>query len=192
MAHKRILLINGHPDSDAARFCHALASSYAEGAEAAGHLVHRVNVGAMDFPFIRSEAQFRAEAAPMIQALQDQVRTVDHLVLIYPLWLGGPPAVFKGLLEQVFRYGVALGAPGGPMKRLLKGKTARVIMTCGMPSVFFRLAFGAHGLKSITRGLLWMSGVSPVRETVIGGAGGAAAARLRWLARAKRWGAAAS
>jgi putative NADPH-quinone reductase len=172
-------------------FCSALASSYVDGAEQHGHIVHRIDAGALEFSLIRSEAQFLAVAPSIVQELQAQVRGTDHLVLIYPLWLGGPPAALKGLLEQVFRYSVALGAPGGPMKRLLKGESARVVVTCGMPASVFWLVFGAHGLKAESRGLLWMSGMSPVREVVIGGAGGASPGRRRWLGRMRRWGGAA-
>ena len=35
----RILVLDGHPDADRARFIHALADAYAEGATGAGHQV---------------------------------------------------------------------------------------------------------------------------------------------------------
>ena len=101
---------------------------------------------------------------------------------MYPLWLGGPPAVLKAFFEQVFRYGFALAAPGEKGRGLMKGKTARVIVTMGMPAPFFRLVFDAAGLKCLARGILSLSGFS-VRSTVIGGVEGSPDKRKAWLSR---------
>ncbi|MDP1618713.1 NAD(P)H-dependent oxidoreductase [Phenylobacterium sp.] len=193
-AKRRILLVNGHPDPRPDRLCSALASAYAEGATAAGHIVRRVEVGALDLPSIGSQADFMAEPGPVVAELQQALREADHLVLIYPLWLGAPPAAFKAFLEQVFRYGVALSAPGEAkgVKGLLSGRSARVIVTMGMPAAIFRLVFFAHGLKCVSRGVLWVSGFRPIRETAFGPAEGRdPGRRLQWLARARRLGAAA-
>jgi putative NADPH-quinone reductase len=192
---RRILLVNGHPDPRPDRLCSALASAYAEGASAAGHTVQRVEVGALDLPPINSQVEFMAEPSPGVADLQQALRDADHLVLIYPLWLGAPPAVFKAFLEQVFRYGVALSAPGEAkgLKGLLDGRSARVIVTMGMPGFVFRLAFFAHGLKCVSRGVLWVSGFRPIRETAFGPAEGRdPRQRLQWLARTRRLGAAAA
>ncbi|MDO8278404.1 MAG: NAD(P)H-dependent oxidoreductase, partial [Burkholderiaceae bacterium] len=50
MTAKRIVLIQGHPDSTAPHLCHALADAYAAGAEEAGHSVRCIQVTALDFP----------------------------------------------------------------------------------------------------------------------------------------------
>jgi len=75
------------------------------------------------------------------------------------------------------------------MRRLLKGRSARVIVTMGMPAPIFRWVFDAAGLRSLVRGLLWISGVSPVRRTIIGEVEGSAARRADWLRRMTRLGA---
>ena len=191
---RRILLVNGHPDPRPDRLCSALASAYAEGASAAGHVVRRVEVGALDLRPVGSQADFMAEASPVVAELQQALRDSDHLVLIYPLWLGAPPAAFKAFLEQVFRYGVALSAPGTGkgLKGLLVGRSARVIVTMGMPAFIFRLVFFSHGLKCVSRGVLWISGFRPIRETALGPAEGRdPGQRLQWLAQMRRLGAAA-
>ena len=51
---------------------------------------------------------------------------------------------------------------------ILKGKSARIIMTMGMPGWFYRWYFGAHALKLFKRNILHFTGVSPVRSTVYG------------------------
>lgn len=188
---KNILVINAHPDPRAERFCAALSNAYVEGASQAGHQIRRIDVGALDFPLIRTHEAFASEPPPAaIREAQEALVWADHLVMIFPLWQGGAPAVFKGFLEQVFRYGVAMSQSGaGWPARLLKGKSARLIVTMGMPAPIFRVIFGGYGLKSLERGVLWLSGFRPVRHTIIGkveahdGAG-----RLRWLKVVRRLG----
>lgn len=54
------------------------------------------------------------------------------------------------------------------MRKLLKGRSARIIVTMGMPAAIYRYYFRAHGLKSLESGILAISGISPVRSTLIG------------------------
>lgn len=51
---------------------------------------------------------------------------------------------------------------------MLKGKSARVIMTMGMPGLIYRWYFGAHALKLFKRNILNFTGVHPVRSTIYG------------------------
>ena len=51
---------------------------------------------------------------------------------------------------------------------LLKGRSARIVVTMGMPALIYRWYFGAHGLKSLERSILAFIGVRPIRETLIG------------------------
>lgn len=191
---KKILILNGHPDARPERLCTALANAYVRGAIVGGHEIRRMDVGAMRFALIRSQADFvDDEAAPDVQRAQADLRWADHLLIVHPLWLGGMPAVLKGFLEQVFRYGVALSPPGGPPRGLLRGKSARVVVTMGMPAFVFRWVFGAHGLRSLERGVLWISGFKPIRRVIIGNVEGATLkVRARWLKAMERYGAAAA
>lgn len=188
---KKIVVINGHPDPSGDRFAAALAAAYLRGANAGGHQIRRIEVGELDLAPIHSMAEFAGDVAPQARDLQAHIAWADHLVIIYPLWLGGPPAVLKAFFEQVFRYGFALGGEGRTMTGLLKGRSARVIVTMGMPAPIFRLVFDAPGLKAVTRGILMICGVRPVRSTVIGMVEGSRPARLRDLRRAERQGRAA-
>jgi len=105
---KRILILQGHPDTRARHLCHALEDAYAAGAEAAGHTVRRVNVAALDFPLLRSQAEWEHGVLPAVLApAQANIAWAQHLVLLFPLWLGDMPAVLKGFLEQVARPGFA-------------------------------------------------------------------------------------
>lgn len=169
---KRILIINGHPDARAERLCTALCNAYSEGALTAAHEIRRLDVGALEFPLIRSADDFTAAPPPVIAAAQRSVLWADHLVIVFPLWMGAPPALLKAFFEQVFRYGFAIPAPGdGNPKGLLGGRSARLIVTMGMPGATYRWVFGAFGVRAVERSILWPSGVRPIRRTLIGGVG---------------------
>jgi putative NADPH-quinone reductase len=53
-------------------------------------------------------------------------------------------------------------------KKLLKGKSARIVVTMGMPALIYRWYFGAHSVKSLERNILAFVGISPIRTSIIG------------------------
>ena len=168
---KKLLLVNGNPDAATDRLTNGLADAYQEGAEAAGHSVSRINVGALAFSMLRTAAEFGT--TPSEQAIvhaRSAFLAADHVAFLYPLWLGGPPALLKGFLEQVARNQFfILENKGGFPRGALTGRSASVIVTMGMPSLLYRTLFGAHGTKAFDRSILRMAGFSPVRTHLFGG-----------------------
>lgn len=188
---RRIVIVQGHPDPAGGHLCHALADAYAEAASAAGHDLRRIEVAGLDVPLLRSKTEFdHAPPPPVIAAAQADIAWAEHLVFLYPLWLGSMPALLKGFLEQSFRPGFAFEP--GRMRGRLAGRSARVVVTMGMPALAFRWWFGAHSLKAFERNILRFVGISPVRESLFGMVEAASEkTRARWLARMRRLGAAA-
>ncbi len=169
---QRMLIIQGHPDPNGTTFCHALADAYAEGALSAHAAIHRTEVARISFPLLRTKSEWEQGAAgtpESLQQAQDDLIWATHVAIVYPLWLGTMPALMKGFLEQVFRPDVALayGESGFPRK-LLTGRSARIVVTMGMPALAYRWYFGAHSLKSLERNILRFSGIHPIRETLFG------------------------
>jgi putative NADPH-quinone reductase len=168
---RHIAIIQGHPDSSTRHFCHALADEYAKGAEDGGHDVMRIEVASLEFPLLRTKEEFEKGRPPeAITRTQEAVAWADHLVIIYPLWLGSMPALLKGFFEQLLRPGFAFEyqKSGGMAKKLLTGKSARIVVTMGMPAFVYRWIFSAHSLKSLIRNTLRFCGVGPVKPTLIG------------------------
>lgn len=164
---RRIVIIEGHPDPGGGHLCHALADAYAAGAAGAGHAVRRIEVARIEVPILRSKAEFDAGAPPAaIAAAQADLAWADHLVFLYPLWLGSMPALLKAFLEQTLRPGFAFEP--GRMRGRLAGRSARVVITMGMPVFAFRWWFGAHSLKAFERNILRFVGIRPVRESLFG------------------------
>lgn len=189
---RRIVIIQGHPDPAGGHFCHALAEAHAAGAEAAGHGVETITPARLRLPPLETKAAFEAPPPPEVAEAQRVIGAAGHLVLIFPLWLGGMPAVLKGFLEQVFRPGFLLLDPAkgwGSAKRLA-GVSARIVVPMGMPALAYRWWFGAHGVKSLESGILGLAGIRPVRTTYLGMVESATEAkRARWLAEMRRLGA---
>lgn len=191
---KRILIIQGHPDPDPSRLCRALADAYAAGATAAGHTVERLDVASLAMPGVGSQQEFEAPAtAPDVLAAQAALLRADHLVLFFPLWLGTLPGRLKILLEELLRPGVAFRyRERGLPVRLLAGRSARLVVTMGMPAFVYRWWYGGHGVRGLERSALAFVGLRPVRRTLVGSVATLGSLGVqRWRDRMGRLGAAA-
>jgi putative NADPH-quinone reductase len=187
---KRIAIIQGHPDASERHLLHAMADFYAEGAITARHEVRRIEVGKLDFPLLRTQAEFEKGELPssLVQA-RDDMRWAEHWVFLFPLWHGTMPALFKGFLEHIFRPGFAMEyREGGFPKRLLAGRSARIVVTMGMPALMYRWYFGAYGLRGFERSMLSFGGIRPIRESLYGLTFADDAKRARWLDDLRRYG----
>ena len=167
---KRVLLIQGHPDSGGGHLCRALEEAYATGAVDGGHEVRRIDIGTLAFPPLRSQDEWEhGVLPPSLQQAQDDILWAEHLVFFFPRWLGDMPALLKGFLEQVARRRFAFVREGkNPFGKGLKGRTARLVVTMGMPAVVYRLFFRAPSVKSLRRDVLGFVGIGPVADTLIG------------------------
>lgn len=170
---RQITVIDGHPDPSAVRLTHALADRYTRAARAEGNEVRRLNISQLHVPVLRSASEFYRQQTP--ETLRDAQRDIawaDHLVFLYPLWHGEMPALFKAFIEQTFRPGFATESGG---------KSARIIVTMGMPAFIYRSYFGAYGVKSFERSALALCGIRPIDETLLGGAGKSVVRGAKWL-----------
>ncbi|WP_336985646.1 NAD(P)H-dependent oxidoreductase [Altererythrobacter aquiaggeris] len=184
-----ILVLDGHPHNDPDHYVHALASAYIKGAEEL-HEVRRVDLSKLDFPVLRDPDDWNSHTAPQgLAKVQEAMRWADHIVILYPLWLGDVPALLKAMLEQVARPGFAVEpAENGLYRQLLKGKSARLIVTMGMPAAAYSLFFRAHSVKSFKRNILHFAGVSPVRLSLMGSVAKSDDYRKTWLRKVERLG----
>jgi putative NADPH-quinone reductase len=182
---KRIVIIQGHPDPEGICFCHALAKAYLKGAESSGHLIKLIEIAQIDFPMLRTQADYIEGGPPeSIKLVQPIIHSAQHLVIIYPLWLGTMPAYLKAFVEQVFRPGFAANKSDEekPWERQISEKTAHIIVTMGMNEIIYRSYFMADGLKSPEANILAFSGINTIQETLIGSVESIGyAERTQWL-----------
>ena len=64
------------------------------------------------------------------------------------------------------------------------GRSARIVVTMGMPSFLYKWYFRAHGIRSFERNVLGFVGIGPIHETLLGMVESRdQATRERWLVR---------
>ncbi len=160
---KTIVVLCGHPDKDS--FSGTMADHYQVGAEDAGHIVHRVNIGELQFdPILHKGYKEIQPLEPDLIDLQAKFRAADHIVIIYPNWWCTMPAILKGLFDRFWLPGFAFNF-NKETKRIdqhLKGKTARVINLSGSYSPFMLWwKFGDYW-NEIEHGILEFAGIRTV------------------------------
>lgn len=179
----RIAIVIGNPLHDS--YSEALGKAYRRGAESGGHQVTLFALGQMNFDAILREGYRREQALePDLVVAREALVACDHAVFIFPLWCGDMPAILKGFFERILQPDllVVQRSGGKASRKVFKGKSARVIMTMGMPGWFYRLYYGAHALKLLRRNILHFVGIAPVRSTLYGMIEAVGdARRKRWL-----------
>jgi putative NADPH-quinone reductase len=170
---RRIAILQGHPDASGNHLLNAMADAYAEGATSSGHEVRRIEIAKLDFPLLRTQAEFESgELPPALVQARDDMRWAEHWVFLFPLWHG----TMMEYREKQFP------------KRLLAGRSARVVVTMGMPVMLYRWYFGALGVRAFERSMLGFAGIKPIRESFYGLTFADEKKRLRWIEDMRRYG----
>jgi NAD(P)H dehydrogenase (quinone) len=187
MTKKKIFLLLGHPDRSG--MCGSLADAYEQAAREAGHEVQRLNIGEMQFdPILHMGYRAVQELEPDLQKFQEFLKWSEHFVIVHPVWWLGMPALLKGLFDRAwlpgseFRYiKTKAGKRTIFWHRLMKGKTARLIVTSGVSPWIERLFPGSVN-SQLKWGILWFAGLS-VRAKWFGPAENVPEDRkARWIA----------
>jgi NAD(P)H dehydrogenase (quinone) len=181
---RKIMIVVGHPQSRT--LCGALGEAYRHGAEAAGHDVRLFALAEMTFdPILREGYRKEQPLEPDLQAAYDALAACDHLVLIFPLWCGDMPALLKGFIERLLQPDLIRrqDTDNAMNRAIFNNKTARIVMTMGMPVSIYRFCYGGHALKLLARNILSFIGIKPVRHTLFGMIGTSKPERReRWIA----------
>ena len=155
---------------------------YLAGAQQAGHQVRVLHIEA--FPFAQPDER-------SIHCAQAAVTWADHIVMVYPNWWGTLPAALKAWLDCVLvaDFAFRFDKQAGSLVALLKGKTARLLITMDTPSWVYRLLFANGGVHIMRRAVLGFCGVRPVRVLKMGPLYKSdGQQRTHWLAQARRLG----
>ncbi len=176
------LLVYAHPEPQS--FNAAMRDIAIETLQAQGHKVAISNLYAMNFDPVAGRGDFteslnptvlnlsleqRHAAAqgtlnPVIAQQLDALQRADLLVLQFPLWWFGMPAILKGWIDRVFLSGVVYGRSAQFERGKLRGKRALVCVTTGAPSASFQTD-GINGdmntlLMPLLRGVLGFTGMT--------------------------------
>jgi putative NADPH-quinone reductase len=118
----RVLVLYCHPNPES--YGAALHRAVVDALTAAGHAVDDCDLYAEGFDPVLSRQErvgyhdLATNTAP-VQTHVDRLRAAEALVLVFPVWNFGLPALLKGYLDRVFLPGVSFGLVDGRTQGLL-------------------------------------------------------------------------
>lgn len=213
---KTVLIIYAHPEPTSVT--RQLVEVSAETLEKQGHTVLRSDLYGMGWKAVFDESDFPARANPKrlsfimesanayaagrqtedVTAEQAKLMRADAVILQFPLWWFGAPAIVKGWIERVYAFGFGYGYGNGTNEfrygeGALKGKRALVQVATGGSEAEYGPR-GIHGpiehlLFPLTRGALFYAGMDVLPTHAVYGAAHfktveqVEAAKTAWCAR---------
>ena len=153
----RILVVWAHPLADS--YSAALKDRAVAALEGAGHRVDLLDLYADDFdPALSAQERLDYhEIGPNVANVRpyvEQLRAAEGLLLVFPTWSFGFPAILVGWLQRVWVPGVAFGLreDGGPIIPGILGiRRVAAVTTTGSPWWYVK-AVGNPAKKVLKRG----------------------------------------
>jgi NAD(P)H dehydrogenase (quinone) len=181
----RVFIVHAHPEPKS--FNGAMTLAAREALAAAGHEVVVSDLYSMrfdpvsgrhNFTTTRDSAYYKQQEeeafaaahdgfAPEIQAEMDKLFWCDALILQFPLWWFGLPAILKGWVDRVFASGGRIYGGGKWYDRgVFAGKRAMCSLTIGGPPAIYSER-GLNGpiasiLFPVNHGMLYFTGFAVV------------------------------
>jgi NAD(P)H dehydrogenase (quinone) len=154
----RVLVVYAHPLQSS--FVSAIHDPILRKLIAQGHQVDDLDLYAEGFqPVLTAgEREVHYQAGSNLTGVEfyvERLRSAEALILCFPTWWYGVPAILKGWFDRIWLPGVAFHNPpgGGSIRRGLIGlKSLTVVTTYNAPWWFIRLYMGEPGKKVLMRG----------------------------------------
>lgn len=165
---QKILILNGNPQADS--LSHALITAYRSGLPTTT-TVDIFNLAEMPFdPNLALGYTQQQPLEPCLLAFQQALLQADHLVMVFPIWWGGMPAQLKGLIDRTFLPNITFKYAAGSSlpQQLLKGKTARLLITMDAPIWYYRYWQGAPVVRQLKQNILGFCGFKQIQVTWFG------------------------
>lgn len=153
----RVLVVYCHPNP--ASLMAAARDRALAGLDAAGHDVRMTDLYADGFEPAMGCDERRAHTEPGIaselQGYADDLTWAEAIVLIYPTWWSGQPAMLKGWIDRVWVAGVAWELPEGAdvLRPLLRNVSRIVVVTSHGSSKLLNALEGEAGKRTVTRSI---------------------------------------
>lgn len=145
----KVLIVHAHPEPSS--FSSALMRTARDELLHLGHEVEVSDLYALRFDPVSDRRNFRSvldpsryrqqaeEAhaasvggfAPELRTEMEKLAGCDLLVLSFPIWWLGMPAILKGWVDRVFAVGVAYGGGRFFERGVMRGKRAMCLLTAG-------------------------------------------------------------
>lgn len=152
----RVLLIHAHPRADS--FSAALRDTTLAALEAAGHVVELRDLYDEGFraALTSEERAIYHSVGDNAAGIEDHVaalRRAEALVLVYPTWWYGLPAILKGWFDRVWSPGIAFRIGEGAIEPLLTNITRIAVVTTYGSPLWLLWYIGWPDHKLISRGI---------------------------------------
>jgi NAD(P)H dehydrogenase (quinone) len=164
----KFLCVLAHPEPSS--FTAGLARYGLSALRAAGHEADLIDLYAEGFDPVSDRRNFIAAADPVkydqqleerhasttagytseLQSQMDRLAACDALVLQFPIWWLGMPAILKGWIDRVFAIGVTYGGGRWFDRGMMRGKLAMLAVTIGGPEQ----AYSGRGIYGPVRDVL--------------------------------------
>jgi len=162
----KTLMVTAHPSSKG--FTHGIANSVAQKRKEDGMDVEILDLYKTDLKqdYLRYENIREILADPHRDIIQKKITESNELIFIHPIWWLSMPAIMKNFVDNNFSSKFAYKYVNGKRVGLLKGKTARIYVTCDAP--FWLYLFLALPYLTVwVAGILIFSGVEVTGFTII-------------------------
>lgn len=153
----RALVVHCHPNPES--LVAAAKDRVLAGLRSAGHEVRFTDLYADGFrPELSAEERrvhLRPGIAPELQTYADDLRWAEALVLVYPTWWSGQPAMLKGWIDRVWACGVAFELPADArvVRPLLSNVRRIAIVTTHGSSKWMNALEGESGKRTAFRSI---------------------------------------
>ncbi|MFV0320870.1 MAG: NAD(P)H-dependent oxidoreductase [Alphaproteobacteria bacterium] len=188
---KKILLIFGHPNKDS--FCYGLLKAYEDGAlETNKAEIDEIILSELNFDIVLHKGYNEIQPLePDLIIAQQKILWANHLVFVYPNWWGAMPALMKGFFERCFLPSFAFKYRVNSLlsDKLLKGKTADILVTMDTPAWYYRWVYFQPGLHQLKKCILEFCGIRVKNVCIFSPVKMANVQKIKqWLLRAKNLG----
>ena len=156
----RALVVYCHPYPES--LVHAALERVLAGLAAGGHDVRLTDLYADGFDPAMSAVERAAHSEPTVspelQRYADDLAWAVALVLVYPTWWAGQPAMLKGWIDRVWTAGVAWELPEGAsvLRPLLTNVRRIVVVTTHGSSKWINALEGEGGKRTAFRSIRLM------------------------------------
>ncbi|RFC55544.1 NAD(P)H-dependent oxidoreductase [Brumimicrobium aurantiacum] len=161
---KNVLVINGHPDKES--FNYALSEAYLKGLKESNSNISQINIAELDFdPNLKFGYRKRMELEPDLVSAIEKIKSANHIVWVFPMWWYSYPAIMKGFIDRTFLPGITYQPIEGKAfpAQLLKGKTARLIITADTPKWYDSIFMKSPAVNQFKNGTLKFCGVKRIK-----------------------------
>lgn len=138
----KVLIITAHPAENS--FTSKIANKYKKASEKKNNDVEIIDLYDKEIfqEYLTFDNVKNIKVTNETKHIQSKIKDAKELVFIFPIWWADSPAIMKNFFDTNFSSGFAFKYDKtGKSIGLLKGKSAKVFVTCDGPGFFYKFPF---------------------------------------------------